>query len=447
MTYIITKQTKRTETMSFEDVLFGLIDEDSIGKYRKTNVKINSTKTIVAKDTSKVLTGMKKEYVVSDMVRQLEKFYDMHKNLDISFDDDYCYADQVKAQRDAKFSCGLSDEEEVNEKTKEILESTGKKYNPNYYTFFLPKRSGSGLRQIDAPHPELKAALTELKLMLEEFMKGNTYHTAAYAYIPGRCTQDLVRKLQKNKSRWILKLDFSNFFGSIDIDFTMRQMKQIFPFSEICSMYGGERALYNCLRLCFLDGRLPQGTPISPLLTNILMIPIDFKIYNKLLTDAKSVTEFDKDDGEQNFKLLYTRYADDLFIGGHRGFKYSSVIEYINSVLEEEQAPFKLNTKKTRYGSIAGSNWILGLMYNQDYGITIGHKEKKRIQAMITNFMMDVQNGNFWDVKDIQVMMGNISYLKSVEPKSCEQIIEKYNKKFNANVLDTMKECLNVNIN
>lgn len=61
------------------------------------------------------------------------------------------------------------------------------------------------------------------------------------------------------------------------------------------------RELFNtAISLCFLHGGLPQGTPISPMITNIMMIPIDYKLFNSL------------HDEESTF--VYTRYADDMLI-------------------------------------------------------------------------------------------------------------------------------------
>ncbi len=74
-----------------------------------------------------------------------------------------------------------------------------------YDTFHIPKKSG-GLREINAPKPELMTALRELKTIFEtQFFA--LYHTSAFAYVPGRCTIDSVKRHQKNDSHWFLKTD------------------------------------------------------------------------------------------------------------------------------------------------------------------------------------------------------------------------------------------------
>ena len=91
-------------------------------------------------------------------------------------------------------------------------------------------------------------------------------------------TIDALKRHQRNNSRWFLKLDFSNFFGSTTHEFVLRQLSSIFPYSEIVKSERGREALSKALSLCFLNGVLPQGTPFSPTITNIMMIPIDHAI-------------------------------------------------------------------------------------------------------------------------------------------------------------------------
>ncbi len=131
-----------------------------------------------------------------------------------------------------------------------------------YREFHIPKKTG-GLRKIDAPNDELMTALRDLKLILETQFNA-LYHTAAYAYIKGRCTIDAVKRHQANESKWFLKTDFSNFFGSTTPEFLNRMLSMIFPFSEVVKDFNGKTELEKALSLAFLDGGLPQGTPISP---------------------------------------------------------------------------------------------------------------------------------------------------------------------------------------
>ena len=293
-----------------------------------------------------------------------------------------------------------------------------------YSTFHIPKSSG-GLRRIDAPQPELMNALRELKTLFE-FEMFALYHTSAFAYIRGRSTIDALKRHQKFESKWFLKLDFTNFFGSTTPAFVINMLSLIFPFSEIVKEQEGKEALEKALSLCFLNGGLPQGTPISPFLTNVMMIAIDHKIRNDL-------REFDKN------RFVYTRYADDLLISCKYDFDRYAVEKFVIDTLAKFNAPFTIKPEKTRYGSSAGSNWNLGLMLNSDNQITIGHKKKKQFKAMVDNYMRGKKSGNLWAKEDIQVLGGLISYYRMVEKDYINYVLQQYSKKHGFDVERAIK--------
>lgn len=296
-----------------------------------------------------------------------------------------------------------------------------------YRSFKIPKRSG-GLRQINAPLDDLMNALRELKYLFEKKLYAS-YHTAAFAYVKGRSTIDAVKRHQRNKSRWFLNLDFHDFFGSSKPEFIIAQLETIFPFNEIVARPNGREALVKALSICYLNNGLPQGTPISPTLTNLFMIPIDHYI-------AKTAREMTP-------HLVYTRYADDIIFSSDLAFNWREVQDTIVDIVTNKfHAPFSLNTAKTRYGSSAGRNWNLGVMLNSDNQITIGHSKKKIFKAMLFSFMNDEKNGNIWSLEDTQHLQGLISYYRMVEGATIDTIIKSYSTKFDKDVEQTIKDVL-----
>lgn len=292
-----------------------------------------------------------------------------------------------------------------------------------YETFHIPKKSG-GLREINAPVPELMNALRNLKTIFEKNMFAS-YHTSAFAYVKGRCTIDSIKRHQQNESKWFAKLDFSDFFGSTTEEFVLSMFSKIFPFSEIVKRRNGLEALKRALSLCFLNGGLPQGTPISPTITNIMMIPIDHQLCN----DLRKMDEH----------FVYTRYADDILISSKVNFDYKAVQEYVLGVLKRFDAPFVIKREKTRYGSSAGRNWNLGVMLNKDNEITIGHQKKKAFKAMCCNYICDKKKNVNWDRHDVQVFAGLISYYRMIEPDYINYVISHNNQKFGVDMEKLIK--------
>ena len=293
-----------------------------------------------------------------------------------------------------------------------------------YHTFHIPKKSG-GLRKIDAPNPELMDALRRLKTIFEEDFKA-LYHTSAFAYVKHRSTVDAVKRHQANESRWFGKYDLSNFFGSTTIDFAMKMLGMVFPFSEVIKFAVGERELRKAIELAFLDGGLPQGTPISPLITNIMMIPVDYKLANGF-----------RDFNHQRF--VYTRYADDFLVSSKYTFSFREVENFIVDILKSFDAPFTIKSEKTRYGSSAGSNWNLGVMLNKDNEITVGHKKKRQFQAMLASYVMDKKNGKEWDKSDVQTMEGYRNYYRMIEGDNIDKMVAHIGEKFGVDIVRLIK--------
>lgn len=296
-----------------------------------------------------------------------------------------------------------------------------------YKSFCIPKKSG-GLRHINAPEAELMDALRRQKTMYEEDFRV-LYHTSAFAYIKHRCTVDAVKRHQANESKWFAKLDLHDFFGSTTLDFVMSMFSMIFPFSEVVKVPEGEAQLRKALELAFLDGGLPQGTPISPLITNVMMIPVDFKL-------TKAFRNYEKQ------RFVYTRYADDFIISSQYDFDVHEVEKIVVDTLKEFGAPFSINASKTRYGSSAGRNWNLGVMLNKDNEITVGYKKKRQFQSMMYNYISDKRNGVAWPREDIMAMQGLHSYYRMVEPEAIDAIVRHANEKLGVDVLLTIKEDL-----
>lgn len=336
----------------------------------------------------------------------------------------------------------MTDVHGVIEKLKEFNERTAYLHDLDrhslYREFFIPKKTG-GLRKIDAPEPELMDALRSLKTIFEEYCGADTlYHTSAFAYIKGRCTIDAVKRHQSNRSRWFAKYDLSNFFGSTTIDYVMKMFSMVFPFSEIVTWDTGKAELRRALDLAFLDGGLPQGTPISPIITNIMMIPIDFAL-NKGFRDFH-YKKHDKEDAK-NY-CVYTRYADDFIVSSRYDFDFKQAEQFIVDTLASFEAPFTINSKKTRYGSSAGSNFNLGVMLNKDNKITIGYKNKKRFKAMLSSFVLDTINGKTWDIGDIQALEGYRNYYKSVEGEAIDGLVKHVGDKYSVDIVKMIKDQL-----
>lgn len=303
-----------------------------------------------------------------------------------------------------------------------IAQNLHKPYEKYYSSFLIPKASG-GFRKITAPSGDLKEAQKNLAGILQNDFKSLS-HTSAYAYVKKRSAYSAVVKHRSNFSRWFLKLDFHDFFGSMTKEFVLKQLSMIYPYCFILKDEAGEVELKKALDICFYNGSLPQGSPISPLLTNIVMTPLDYEINKYCSTHSPY--------------FVYTRYSDDIGISCKYNFEYRKVIQDLSNIFAMFDAPLKFNTKKTTYGSASGRNWILGVMYTKECKITYGHKKKERFKAAVFSFLKDYTNGKIWSVDEANTLRGMISYYNSIDAETTKTIIDKYNAKFNLSTLSLL---------
>lgn len=258
-----------------------------------------------------------------------------------------------------------------------------------YKTFNIPKRSG-GVRTIKAPVAVLKQAQKAIYKYLSEEL-GIIEHECAYGFVKGRNCKTSLKIHQDNHSRWFLKIDFHDFFPSFTTEVLMRQLRYNAGIEKFIST-DLEKYLYVCTGA---DGRLVQGSPSSPYLANIAMIPFDYA--------------FDEYCKEHN--LIYTRYADDILVSSAYTFNWQGVKQTVLELLSRlGYDGFSLSEDKTRYGNFNGANWNLGLMYNNQFNITVGHENKRLLKVIAHKW-------NTLTPEEQEHWRGIFNYYRYIEPE------------------------------
>ena len=290
-----------------------------------------------------------------------------------------------------------------------LAEYRGKDMHEFYETFSIPKHSG-GFRTINAPKEDLKRLQREIKDCLES--SGVHSHTAAYAYVKYRTAKDAVVRHQKTEHTCYLKLDFHDFFGSCDVE-TITKSLRVIPLFTMLS----EEFMADLLHVAMLDGGLPQGTPLSPWLTNQIMLPYDYEISNEC--SRRGIT--------------YTRYADDMLISADNKTALHAAINIVKDAIRGTN--LTLNETKTKMATIYGKNWNLGLMTNKDNEVTVGWRNKERARATIHNFMADP---NAITPQQASEILGKLQYYRQIEPEYFDALFRKYSEKTGKNVRETI---------
>ena len=292
-----------------------------------------------------------------------------------------------------------------------------------YSTFYVPKATG-GLREINAPCQELKDIQRQILTAFQYCASLRILpHDAAYAYEQHRSTVEMMQVHQSNDSQWFIHLDIKDFFPSCKTETVKSLLRKVFPFALI-----PPETLDELLSVCVHEGALPQGGVTSPFLTNMMFVSVDHEI-NKQLWN------------HQQYRHIYTRYADDMVISTRYKGKLQEYIDLVQNILTPYG--FQLKPAKCRMGSRAGRNWNVGLMLNKDNKITLGHEKKQRLRAAVWCFLKDFKDLNAWGAERTQHLVGILSYAYKVEPMFRDGLIRKYETKARASFKEAVRFHLN----
>ncbi len=455
MTYITVKQSPMYRQMSLEELLFGVNNKSIIINTSETNTRTYEVERVNQKffkniNVAKLINILSAYNTMQNELRTADRnslhytFYIEKKGKGMPNVFKKIFETQKGYVQNSSLIC-----KGIAERLRPALSNHGQDTHEKVFgeakTSIIEFLASNGLdtskidldavisdsyRKIDAPNDTLKVALLTLKDIFENEFHA-LYHTSAFAYVRHRSTVDSIKRHQANESKWFGKYDVSNFFGSTTLDFVVKMFSMVFPFSEVVKVPEGKKELTTALELAFLNGGLPQGTPISPIITNIMMIPVDYKLANTLRNF-------------NNQQYVYTRYADDFLISSKFNFNPKEVETLIVSTLKSFGAPFSLKSEKTRYGSSSGSNWNLGVMLNKENKITVGHEKKRRFQAMLSSYVRDKQNGVEWEKSDIQTLEGYRNYYKMIEGDTIDKIVEHVGHKLGVDIVDLIKNDLSI---
>ena len=210
--------------------------------------------------------------------------------------------------------------------------TSGSYFPPAVKAVEIPKDTG-GKRRLGIPTVGDRVAQAAVKLYLEPKVEP-IFHEDSYGYRPKRSTHDALAKARERCWRfdWALEVDITGFFDNLEYELVLRTVREHTD-SRWILLYV-ERWLKAPVREP--DGTLtqrqkgsPQGSVISPLLSNIFMHHA-----------------FDSWMQERHKSVPFERYADDLLVH----CKTKSQAEYMRNKIAKRLAEWslELNEKKTR---------------------------------------------------------------------------------------------------
>ena len=323
-----------------------------------------------------------------------------------------------------------------------------------YRTKYIVKKNKSK-RRIDIPDEELMKYQKEMVYIFNNKLEF-VFPKCVYGYVKGRNAKQMA-EVHKNNYQ-VIKVDIKDFFPSCTFEIIMKAMTSVYPFCLI-----EENIIETILKPCmiFYDGkfRLPQGAPTSPILSNIAMIPIDFKF--ECFRRLKN----------REYSYVYTRFADDIIISCNRAVfeqlsstpeerllysifrkeekvsiderKFSKTVKKVINTIEITLKPnFTLNTDKTKVlNTDCGNVWMLGVTIGED-SVKIGNKKKQILKATLWSFLNDCKNNKLWNKNKVKHLLGVLGYAKYIEPDFVKSLITKYEEKTKVSMKKEVKKIL-----
>lgn len=268
----------------------------------------------------------------------------------------------------------------------------------------IKKNNSDNFRLIKIPD---KRAVIIQRWLMQYFFSSFRVHDFAVAYKKG--TSIISNATFHANSKYFLKLDFKNFFSSInfkDIRMVIQDNQDVWNTKYFITSKDEELIL----KTCFDENRnLAMGYPCSPMLSNIVMYNFDVSISSYLKTNFKGT--------------VYTRYSDDLIISSDNQDDliriYPEIVKLINSW---DFPKIELNKKKTKFQSaLKGNAIITGVKVCHDGHLTIHRKMKDHIRLLLSLNKKGLLADN-----DIVSLKGYLSYIHFAEPSFYTKLAMKY---------------------
>jgi len=293
-----------------------------------------------------------------------------------------------------------------------------------YATFTVKKKSG-GERIINAPVSGLKSILRALNFILQCVYEP---HNAATGFVLNKSIVDNAKVHVGNN--YVYNLDLKDFFHSFDLNrvkmgffmepFNLKEDRKLLAFllASLCTHpfeVNGE-----------IKSVLPQGSPTSPTITNVLCKKLDRRLTGLAY----------------RFGAKYTRYADDItFSSPHNIYNDEKFINELQRIIAEDNLlktkskqkeigpKLKLNTDKTRLQKAVHRQEVTGLIVNDKLNVRKRYVKQIRMwlyywekygyekaqQIFIKDYFADKGHVKKCKPNLVNVLDGKLEFLKMVK--------------------------------
>jgi RNA-directed DNA polymerase len=295
-----------------------------------------------------------------------------------------------------------------------------------YYKFYKLRKKNGGHRWISSPDKNLKYIQGWIKVNILDTIQN---HQAACGFTKGSSIKKNATPHQ-NKDL-IINIDLYRFFDSITENRVFGLFKWLgyhpnlsIDLARLLCYHPSDKYFEEMIKEGvfsqeYLEQKpsiLPQGSPASPVISNILSYKLDLRL-NSLAEKAG---------------VNYSRYADDISFSGDRNNMIS--LNTVMKILNEEG--FYINDRKTKFLSKNKRQSITGVVVNS--GLKVNSQYKKKVFSEIhfsEKFGVKNHLDYLYKTKGREIksnykdhLLGKIYFIYSIEPNVGIKMLEKYDQ-------------------
>lgn len=256
------------------------------------------------------------------------------------------------------------------------------KWTPSPVRLVEIAKDGGGTRRLGIP-TVMDRWIQKMLLGVLEPLFEPSMSEHSYGFRPGRSQHDAVkaaqRYVQEGKS-WVVDIDIKAFFDHVNHDILLHKLGQVIQDKRVLRLIGRYLRAGIMINGVVRESEegTPQGSPLSPLLSNIYLDALDQELARR--------------------KLSFCRYADDCNIYVSSPRSAERVMANMSEWLSKELR-LQINAEK----SATGRPWergYLGFSIERDGNISLAKRSIEKLKDKVREYWRSCQSRSSEQLRD-----------------------------------------------